>query len=83
MGLNQQVGVSTIIRSYRDLKVWEQGMALAELCCRNTRNFPKEELFGAVAQIRRAAASVPANIAEGHGRRAVNSCSFFAWRKVR
>jgi len=41
---------------------------MAELCYRTTRTFPREELYGAVMQIRRAAASVAANIAEGHGR---------------
>ena len=43
-------------------------MDLAEMCYRASRNFPKEELYGAVTQIRRSAASVPANIAEGNGR---------------
>ena len=56
------------IRSYRDVKVWQQGMDLAEMCYRVTRKFPKDELYGLTSQIRRAAASVPANIAEGHGR---------------
>jgi len=56
------------IRSYRDLKVWQLGMDLAETCYRVTRRFPKDELYGMTAQIRRAATSVPANIAEGHGR---------------
>ena len=56
------------IRSYRDLKVWQQAMDLAEACYRLTRGFPKDELYGMGSQIRRAAASVPANIAEGHGR---------------
>lgn len=56
------------IRSYRDLKVWQLAMDLAELCYRTTRRFPKDELYGMTSQIRRAAASVPANIAEGHGR---------------
>ncbi|WP_242517591.1 four helix bundle protein [Leptolyngbya iicbica] len=56
------------IQSYRDLEVWRQGMALAEGCYRLTKTFPKEEVYGMVAQIRRAAVSVPANIAEGYGR---------------
>lgn len=56
------------IQSYRDLRVWQQAMDLAEHCYRATRAFPRDEIYGAVAQIRRAAASVPANIAEGNGR---------------
>ncbi|HEY6927449.1 MAG TPA: four helix bundle protein [Steroidobacteraceae bacterium] len=56
------------IQSYRDLKVWQQAMDLAEACYLKTRQFPKEELYGLTSQIRRAAASVPANIAEGNGR---------------
>ncbi len=56
------------IRSYRDLSVWADGMELAADCYRLTRSFPAEERFGLVSQIRRASVSVPANIAEGHGR---------------
>ncbi|NEQ21072.1 MAG: four helix bundle protein [Microcoleus sp. SIO2G3] len=56
------------IESYRDLEVWQQGMALAENCYRLTKTFPKEEVYGMVSQIRRAAVSIPANIAEGYGR---------------
>ena len=56
------------INSYQDLQVWRNGMELAERAYRLTRSFPKEELFGMTSQIRRAAASIPANIAEGWGR---------------
>jgi four helix bundle protein len=56
------------ISSYRDLRVWQDAMALAEACYAVTRSFPKEEMFGLTSQIRRSAASIAANIAEGHGR---------------
>ncbi|MBW3599927.1 MAG: four helix bundle protein [Planctomycetes bacterium] len=56
------------INSYRDLRVWQGGMELATQCYLLTRRFPKDELFGLTSQIRRSASSVPANIAEGHGR---------------
>jgi four helix bundle protein len=56
------------INSYRDLRVWQDAMSLAEACYRLTREFPREELFGLTSQIRRSAASISANIAEGHGR---------------
>jgi four helix bundle protein len=56
------------IRSYRDLRVWKEAMDLAVECYALTKGFPKEEIFGLTSQIRRAAASVPANIAEGYGR---------------
>jgi four helix bundle protein len=55
-------------RHYRELKVWQAAMELAERCYLVTKSFPKDELFGMTSQIRRAAASVPANIAEGQGR---------------
>jgi four helix bundle protein len=57
------------IRSYRDLKVWQEGMNLVETCYRVTKTFPKEETYGMTSQIRRAAVSIPANIAEGYGRK--------------
>ncbi|MGA2631154.1 MAG: four helix bundle protein [Terriglobia bacterium] len=56
------------IHSYRDLRVWQKAMDLAEVCYTVTRQFPKEELYGLISQVRRAVVSVPANIAEGHGR---------------
>jgi four helix bundle protein len=56
------------IRSYRDLRVWQEAMTLAEQCYRYSREFPRDEQFGLTSQLRRAAVSVPANIAEGYGR---------------
>jgi four helix bundle protein len=56
------------VQHYRELKVWQAAMSLAEECYAATKNFPREELFGLTSQIRRAAASVPANIAKGQGR---------------
>jgi four helix bundle protein len=56
------------IESFRDLRVWQQGMELAEHIHRLTERFPKSEQYGLISQIRRAAVSVPSNIAEGHTR---------------
>jgi len=61
------------IRSYRDLRVWNEAMELAAECYRVTRSFPREEMFSLTSQIRRAGASVPANIAEGYGRESTGS----------
>ncbi|MDB5568972.1 MAG: four helix bundle protein [Hyphomicrobiales bacterium] len=59
--------------SYRDLRVWRDAMELAEEACSVTRVFLKEEMYGMTSQIRRSAASVAANIAEGHGRESTGS----------
>jgi len=56
------------IRSYRDLDVWRVSMELTIEVYRVTDAFPATERFGLTAQIRRAASSIPANLAEGHGR---------------
>jgi four helix bundle protein len=55
-------------RSYKDLVVWQKGIALARLVYGLTRSFPSEEKFGIGAQMRRAAVSIPSNIAEGQAR---------------
>src|SRR4051812_34516120 len=55
-------------RSYKDLIVWQKSIALAKIIYRITQRFPNEEKFGLIAQMRRAAVSVPANIAEGPAR---------------
>jgi four helix bundle protein len=56
------------IRSYRDLRIWQEGMNIAEACYQITQTFPREEIYGMTSQIRRSAVSIPANIAEGYGR---------------
>ena len=56
------------VRSYRDLIAWQKAMSLAEQAYQVTRGFPDDERFGLTAQMRRAAVSVPSNIAEGFGR---------------
>jgi four helix bundle protein len=55
--------------TYRDLDAWKEGMNLVEQCYRLTRSFPAHELYGLTSQLRRAAVSVPSNIAEGYCRR--------------
>jgi len=54
---------------HKDLLVWQRAMLLAESIYRITRSFPSEERFGLVSQMRRAAVSIPSNIAEGAARR--------------
>ncbi|MCA9239944.1 MAG: four helix bundle protein [Planctomycetales bacterium] len=56
------------IRSHKDLKVWQRGIDLAEAIYKLTAGLPSEEKYGLTSQLRRAAASVPANIAEGNAR---------------
>jgi four helix bundle protein len=58
-----------MIKTFKDLMVWQEAMNLVEMIYRHTKNFPKEEMYGITSQIRRAAVSIPANIAEGNGRK--------------
>jgi four helix bundle protein len=57
------------IRSHRDLLVWQKAMDLVVRIYRESEGFPKAETYGLTSQTRRAVASIPANIAEGQGRR--------------
>jgi len=57
-----------VIKSFRDLRVWQAAMDLVENVYRLTKAFPKSELYGLTSQIQRAAVSIPSNIAEGHTR---------------
>ena len=56
-------------QDYKDLVGWQKGIALAKLIYRLTQSFPSAEKFGLIAQIRRAAVSIPLNLAEGQARR--------------
>jgi len=57
-----------LLRTYRDLKVWQKSYTTSLSVYRLTRKFPSDELYGLVSQMRRAAISVLSNIAEGYGR---------------
>ncbi len=56
------------IENYRDLKVWQLGMEITRQVYEATKCFPKDEQFDLTSQMRRAASSIPANLAEGHSR---------------
>lgn len=60
---------SAEVVGFRSLKVWQKSMTALELLYRATKGFPKDELYGLTSQLRRAACSVPMNIAEGYKRR--------------
>jgi four helix bundle protein len=66
-----------VVQSYRDLIAWQKAMDLvnAVYCC--TQTFPKAETYGLVSQLRRAAVSVPSNIAEGHARQSTGEFKQF------
>lgn len=61
---------------HRKLKVWQLGMELAATVYAHTKGFPKDELYGMTSQLRRAAVSVPSNIAEGYGRGGLDFARF-------
>jgi four helix bundle protein len=56
------------INNFRDLRVWQAGMDLVEQMYKLTQGFPAQEVYGLTSQMRRAAVSIPSNIAEGHTR---------------
>lgn len=57
-----------VVRDFRELKVWEKAHILTLAIYKVTQSFPKEEVYGLTSQMRRSAASIPANIAEGCGK---------------
>lgn len=56
------------MRNFKDPAIWQRSHALTLKIYQHTRNYPKEELFGLISQMRRSASSIPTNIAEGSGR---------------
>ena len=69
--------MSDKIRTHKDLKIWSRSVDLVTRIYKVTEGFPKSELFGLTSQIRRAAVSVPSNIAEGSGRRTAKELIYF------
>jgi|SRR5205823_688 len=65
------------MNGHRDLVAWQKAMELVTEIYRVTQQFPKSELYGLVSQLRRAAVSVPSNIAEGYGRNSRNELHHF------
>lgn len=65
------------MRDFKKYEIWQLGHELVLSLYKETRNFPKEELYGIISQIRRAAVSIPANIAEGCGRDSDKEFNYF------
>ena len=57
-----------MLKNYKDLNVWQKAYQVCLKIYKMTKRFPKEEIYGLTSQLRRAAVSVPSNIAEGYGR---------------
>jgi four helix bundle protein len=64
------------IKSYKQLIVWQKSIELVKAIFKLTEDFPKSELYGLTSQIRRAVVSIPANIAEGYGRKSKKDLNF-------
>ena len=64
-------------RSYKDLVAWQRAMDLATATYRSTASFPKDEQFGLTSQLRRAAVSIPSNIAKGQERLSEKEFRYF------
>src|SRR5262249_26245299 len=76
MNLKERVQMTTS-KDFRELIVWQRAMELAGLVYRLTMRMPKSEMFGLVAQMRRAAVSIPSNIAEGNARQSLRDYVHF------
>jgi len=65
------------IKSYKDLLIWQKGFEIVVSSYKLTKTFPQDELYALTSQIKRAAISIPSNIAEGYGRNTDKSFSHF------
>ncbi len=70
-------------QSYRDLVAWQKAIELAKTIYRATDHFPRTETYGLTAQLRRAAVSIPSNIAEGQGRQSNRRIRAVPWHSPR
>jgi four helix bundle protein len=68
---------NTKIRDFTDLNAWKEGHVLVLMIYKITKNFPKEEMFGIISQMRRSAVSITSNIAEGFGRQSYKEKVYF------
>lgn len=68
-----------MLRTFKDLKVWQKSYELCRRVYAITTGFPQEERFGLVAQLRRASVAVPSNIAEGYSRDTTKDYLRFLW----
>jgi four helix bundle protein len=60
-----------VLKNYKELKVWQKAYQFCIEVYKLTKTFPREEIYGLTSQIRRAAVSIPSNIAEGYGRKTI------------
>lgn len=65
------------VKTHHDLNVWKKAISLVTLIYKYTADFPKEEIYGLISQIRRCAVSIPSNIAEGSTRTTKKDYSYF------
>jgi len=64
---------SDMLKNYKELNVWQKSYTLCLHIYKVTKGFPKDEIYGLTSQIRRSAVSIPSNIAEGYGRKTLES----------
>lgn len=65
------------MNNYKNLKIWQRSMTLVELIYKETYEFPTEEKYGLINQLKRAALSIPSNIAEGSSRQSKKEFNYF------